>query len=162
MQGWMGHADPFAFDPGYRPRPDIHRLRVGTPPILSLAALDAALDVLEGVSVAEIRADSIALSDRFIVEVERRCPELVLASPRDPAQRGSQVSFGFEDGYAAMQALIAHGVIGDFRAPDLVRFGFAPLYNTEVEVVAAAQALETVIRDRLYEKPEFRTRHKVT
>ena len=158
----MGHATPFAFDPGYTPRPDIHRLRVGTPPILSLAALDAALDVWDGVSLAEIRTDSIALSERFIAEVERRCPELTLASPRDPARRGSQVSFHFAEGYAAMQALIANGVIGDFRAPDLMRFGFAPLYNTEAEVLRAAETLETVIRERLYEKPEFQTRRKVT
>ena len=162
MQGWMGHANPFAFDPDYHPRPDVHRLRVGTPPILSLAALDAALDVWDGISLDEVRADSIILSERLIAEVERRCPALVLASPRDPAQRGSQVSFRFPHGYAAMQALIARGVIGDFRAPDLMRFGLTPLYLTEADVVRAAGIIEAVIRDRTYERVEFQTRNKVT
>jgi kynureninase len=162
VQGWMGHASPFAFDPEYHPRPDIHRLRVGTPPILSLAALDAALDVWDGVSIDEVRDDAIALSERFIHEVERRCPQLILASPRDPAHRGSQVSFRFPEGYAAMQALIARGVIGDFRAPDIMRFGLTPLYVTEADVVRAAEILEVTLRDRTYTQPQFRTRNRVT
>ena len=116
-------------------------MRVGTPPLLAYAALEAALDAWEGVDMADVRARSIALSERFIAEVEARCPGLVLASPRDPAQRGSQVSFRFAHGYAAMQALIARGVIGDFRAPDIMRFGFTPLYLTEAEVVRAAEIL---------------------
>lgn len=162
MQGWMGHAKPFDFDPQYHPRPDIHRFRVGTPPILSLVALDAALHVWDGVSLAGVRAESIALSELFIAEVERRCPELTLASPRDPAQRGSQVSFRFAHGYAAMQALIADGVVGDFRAPDIMRFGITPLYLRESDIVRAVETLEHVLRDRLYERPEFTARRKVT
>jgi kynureninase len=162
VQGWMGHANPFAFDPSYHPRPDIHRLRVGTPPILSLAALDAALDIWDDVSIDEVRADSISLSERFIAEVERRCPELILASPRDPADRGSQVAFRFPDGYAAMQALIAHGVVGDFRAPDVMRFGLTPLYVTEAEVDHAVEILEGILRNKTHALPRFRTRKKVT
>ncbi len=117
LSGWMGHQAPFAFDPDYRAGPGIERLRVGTPPVIALAALDAALDVWEGVSLHDVREASIALSDVFIRDVEARCPDLTLASPRDGARRGSQVSFRHADGYAIMQALIARGVIGDFRAP---------------------------------------------
>ena len=97
-----------------------------------------------------------------IQEVEARAPELVLASPRDPALRGSQVSFAFAHGYAAMQALIARGVIGDFRSPDIMRFGFTPLYLDEDDVVAAADHIEVVMRDRLWDNPAYQTRAAVT
>ena len=109
-----------------------------------------------------LRDASLALSETFIAEVERRCPGLELASPRDPQRRGSQVSFHFDHGYAAMQALIAGGVIGDFRAPDIMRFGFTPLYLDEADVIAAVDVLERVIRDRLWDRPEFQTRSRVT
>src|SRR6056297_1343457 len=107
LSGWLGHAAPFAFEPSYRPGAGIERLRVGTPPVLALAALEAALDVWDGVDMDDLRTRSIELSEMFIKGVEAACPMLQLASPRDPAQRGSQVSFRFDDGYAAMQALIA-------------------------------------------------------
>ena len=160
--GWMGHEAPFAFDLDYRPARGIDRMRVGTPAILSLAALHTALEVWDGVGMNALRRRSIVLSERFIKEVEARCPELELASPRDPSVRGSQVSFRFREGYAAMQALIANGVIGDFRAPDIMRFGFTPLYISEADVVKAAQTLECVMRDRLWDRPEYRQRSKVT
>lgn len=162
LSGWLGHEAPFAFDPDYRPGAGVERMRVGTPPVLALGALDAALDVWDGVTMEAVRARSIELTERFIAEVERRCPGLELASPRDPQRRGSQVSFRFTDGYAAMQALIAKGVIGDFRAPDIMRFGFAPLYVSMEDVVAAAVAIAEVMDGRLYERPEFRRRAKVT
>jgi len=162
LAGWLGHAAPFAFDLDYRPAPGVERMRVGTPPVIQLAALDAALEVWEGVDMGALRAASIALSETFIREVEARCPDLMLASPRDPAQRGSQVSFRFEQGYAAMQALIARDVIGDFRAPDIMRFGFTPLYLDEGDVVRAAELIEEVIRDRLWDRPDYMTRQKVT
>jgi kynureninase len=162
LAGWMGHEAPFVFDQAYRPGAGVQRMRVGTPPILSMAALDAALDVWVGVSIEDVRVRSIELSERFIAEVEQRCPQLVLASPRDPAQRGSQVSFRFADGYPAMQALIALGVIGDFRAPDIMRFGFTPLYLDMDDVVRAAEALERIIRDGLWDRPEFHKRAAVT
>jgi len=164
LSGWMGHAAPFEFDPDYRPAEGIERMRVGTPPILSMTALDAALDLWEGVDMAEIRARSIALSERFIAEVEARTAGhgLALASPRDPARRGSQVSFRCAEGYAVMQALMARGVVGDFRAPDLIRFGFAPLYNTESEIVDAARHLAAVLDERAWDRPEFRRRARVT
>ncbi len=162
LAGWMGHETPFAFDPGYRAAPGVGRMLVGTPPVLAMTALDAALEVWEGLDLADVRARSIELSETFVAEVEARCPELVLASPRDPLTRGSQVSFRFEHGYAAMQALIERGVIGDFRTPDLMRFGFAPLYLSLDDVLRAAEELETVLRDRLWDDPRFAARLKVT
>jgi kynureninase len=124
--------------------------------------LDAALDAWDGVDMADVRAASIRLSERFIAEVEARCPDLTLASPRDPHGRGSQVSFRHSQGYAIMQALIANNVIGDFRAPDLIRFGFTPLYLSEEDVVAAAAVLERVMTERLWDDPAYATRSKVT
>ncbi len=162
LSGWMGHEAPFAFDLDYRAGERIERMRVGTPPVIALAALEAALDCWDGVDMADVRRASIALGDLFIAEVERRCPGLELASPRDGRARGSQVSFLFDEGYAAMQALIARGVIGDFRAPRTMRFGFTPLYIGEAEVRAAAAILEKVVADRLWDRPEYRRRSAVT
>ena len=162
LAGWLGHAAPFAFDLDYRPAPGVERMRVGTPPVLQMTALDAALDVWEGVDMDALREASIALSERFIAEVAARCPDLVLASPRDAQQRGSQVSFHFAHGYAAMQALIAHGVIGDFRAPDIMRFGFTPLYIDEGDVTRAAEILARIITDRLWDDPAYHARQAVT
>ncbi|MFO7919809.1 MAG: kynureninase [Nioella sp.] len=162
LAGWLGHAAPFAMEPGYRPAMSTERLRVGTPPILQLAVLQEALKVWDGVEMADIRAASIALSERFALEVSNRCPGLTLASPADPALRGSQVSFAFKDGYAAMQALIARGVIGDFRAPDIMRFGFTPLYLDEDDVIRAAEILEEVIRTEAYLDPAYQARSRVT
>ncbi len=162
LSGWLGHEAPFAFDLDYRPHAGVSRMRVGTPPVIGLAALAAALDVWEGVSLEDVRRASIALSERFIADVEARCPALTLASPRDPAQRGSQVSFRHPEGYAICQALIARGVIGDFRAPDTIRFGFAPLYIDEADVLAAVDILEAVMQGDLWDRPEYRTRARVT
>jgi len=162
LAGWMGHEAPFAFDLDYRPAPGIDRMRVGTPPILSLAAFTSALEVWEGVDLAAVRARSVDLCELFIREVKTRCPELELASPRDAAIRGSQISFRFHQGYAVMQALIANGVVGDFRAPDIIRFGFTPLYVSAEDVTKAAGIIETVMREKLWDRPEFRTRAKVT
>ena len=162
LSGWLGHDAPFAFELGYRPAPGIERMRVGTPPLLAYAALEAALDAWDGVDMADVRARSIALSERFIAEVEARCPDLALASPRDPHRRGSQVSFRFAHGYAAMQALIARGVIGDFRAPDIMRFGFTPLYLDEADILRAAEVIEEVMRHRLWDDPAYRKASAVT
>ncbi|KQS04951.1 kynureninase [Sphingomonas sp. Leaf357] len=162
LSGWMGHAAPFAFDVSYRPGAGIERMRVGTPPILALAALDAALDVWDDVDMGDIRAASLRLSDLFITEVEARCPDLVLASPRDGGVRGSQVSFRHPDGYAIMQALIARGVIGDFRAPDILRFGLTPLYIGESDIVAAVDIIADVMNTRAWDAPEFRKQGLVT
>ncbi len=162
LAGWLGHEAPFAFDLEYRPAPGIERMRVGTPPVLQMAALEEAMKIWDEVDMADVRAASLRLSDLFIAEVEASCPDLTLASPRDRALRGSQVSFHFENGYAAMQALIARGVIGDFRAPDIMRFGFTPLYLDEDDVRGAAAILAEILRDRLWDRPEYHARARVT
>lgn len=162
LAGWLGHADPFAFEQDYRPAEGVERMRIGTPPVLQMAALEEALALWEDVDMTAIRAASIRLSERFVAEVEARCPDVKLASPRDPMQRGSHISFAYEHGYAAMQALIAHGVIGDFRPPNLMRFGFAPLYLSEDDIVCAAETLERVVADRLWDTPEFLRVNRVT
>jgi kynureninase len=162
MSGWLGHAAPFDFELNYRAGDGIDRLRVGTPPILGLVALDAALDVWDHVDIADVRARSIELSEAFIAEINAGCPALKLASPSNPHARGSQVSYHFEQGYAAMQAMIDRKIIGDFRAPDLMRFGFTPLYIDVDQVRAAARTLCDVINFNLWDDPKYKTRQKVT
>ncbi len=162
LSGWLGHAAPFAFDASYRPGAGIERMRVGTPPVLQMAALEAALTVWDGIDMAQVRTASMRLGDLFIDRVEALCPALVLASPRDATQRGSQVSFRFDNGYAAMQALIARGVIGDFRAPDVMRFGFTPLYIDEGDVLAAVDVLAEIIDKRLWDTPGYLRAQAVT
>lgn len=162
LQGWMGHDAPFAFDLDYRPAPGVERMRVGTPPVIALTALDAALDVWDGVSMAELRARSVALTEAFITGVEAECPGLALNSPRDPARRGSQVGFRHPQGYAVMQALIAAGVVGDFRAPDVLRFGFAPLYNDGEDVARAVETLARILRDGTWDSEKFHHKAAVT
>ncbi|WP_018633390.1 kynureninase [Neomegalonema perideroedes] len=162
LAGWMGHEAPFAFDPDYRPGRGIERMRVGTPPILQLAALEAALEVWDHVDMRDLRARSLELGDRFIAGVEAACPDLVLATPRVHEERGSQVSFRHPEGYAVMQALIAEGVIGDFRAPDILRFGFTPLYLGLEEVDRAVEILARIMAEKLWDRPEFKTRAVVT
>ncbi len=162
LAGWMGHDAPFAMELDYRPAMSTERLRVGTPPIVQLSLLDAAMTVWDGVQMDDIRAASIALSEMFIAEVEARCPELTLASPRAADERGSQVSFAFEHGYAAMQALIDRGVIGDFRAPNIMRFGITPLYLDKADITAAVDVLEDVMTHKLWDDPAYQTKSKVT
>lgn len=162
LSGWLGHDAPFAFEPSYRPGAGIERMRIGTPPVLQMAALEAALDIFAQVDMAALRARSIELSDLFIAEVLTSCPDLALASPKDANQRGSQVSFHHPEGYAIMQAVIARGVIGDFRAPDILRFGITPLYIDEGDIRKAAAVLAEVMANRLWDRPEYRQRARVT
>ncbi len=162
LAGWLGHAAPFAFETGYRPARGIERMRVGTPPVLQMAALDEALKIWDGMEMARIRAASVELGQRFITGVEAACPELRLISPRDPARRGSQVAFAHPQGLAIMQALIARGVIGDFRAPDVMRFGIAPLYIGSDDIDRAVAILAEVMHGRAWDRPEYRRRPLVT
>ncbi|MGD9536627.1 MAG: kynureninase [Alphaproteobacteria bacterium] len=157
IAGWMGHARPFAFEPAYAPADGIGRLLTGTPSVIAFSVLDAALDAFDGVDMAALRAKSVALTDAFIALIERRCAGhgLALASPREAAKRGSQVSFRHESGYPIMQALIARGVIGDFRAPDIMRFGFAPLYLRHVDVWDAVDTLAAVLDSGAWRDPRF-------
>ncbi len=162
LSGWLGHEAPFAFDPDYRPGRGIERMRVGTPPVIQMAALEAALDIWDRVEMADVRARSLELTEAFIRGVEAACPDLALASPRDSGQRGSQVSFRHPQGYAIMQALIARGVIGDFRAPDILRFGFTPLYTAMADVEGAVAILREVMAGNLWDRPDYKRRARVT
>ncbi|THD75314.1 MAG: kynureninase [Phenylobacterium sp.] len=162
LTGWLGHAEPFAFEDVHRPAPDIRAMTTGTPPILSLAALEVGIDLHLSADRAAAEAKGGALSDLFIALVAARCPELTLASPRAAAARGLHVSHTHPDGYAIVQALIARGVIGDFRAPDVLRFGFSPLFTRFTEVWDAVEVLAEVMASRAYDRAEFRARAAVT
>ena len=162
LNGWLGHAQPFDFASGYVPAPGVQRMRVGTPAILQMRVLEAALDAWEGVDLADLRAASVALSERFIAGVAAACPDLRLVSPRDPEARGSQVSFAHPEGYAIMQALIARGVVGDFRAPDILRFGIAPLYIGPAEIDRAVATLAAVLAEGAHRDPAYARRQRVT
>ncbi|MGQ7847111.1 kynureninase [Granulosicoccus sp. 3-233] len=162
LAGWMGHAAPFAFDRSYQPAMSIERMRVGTQPVIQTSALEAAMGVWEGVDMQDIRQASIELSERFIREVEARCPDLTLVSPRKASERGSQVSFACEHGYAVMQALIDAGVIGDFRAPNIMRFGFTPLYLDEEDVIKAASILQDILDHERWNAPQYQVVNAVT
>lgn len=162
LSGWLGHDAPFAFDPDYRPGAGIERMRVGTPPVLQLAALESALDIWDMVDIHDLRTASLALTDQFIAGVEAACPTLTLVTPRAHDQRGSQVSFRHPEGYAIMQALIAARVIGDFRAPDILRFGFTPLFIDAGDVDAAIHTLGRIMADNSWDRPEYKRRARVT
>jgi len=161
LAGWMGHEAPFAFAEDYLPAEGIEAMRVGTPPILSLSALDAAIDVFEGVDLHQVRAKADALFDLFVTEVLAQTRELELVTPLDATRRGTQVSFRFAEGHAAMQAMIARGVIGDFRGPDIMRFGLTPLYLRYADAWRAASILAQVMRRREWDRPEFKVKAKV-
>ena len=175
LSGWLGHAAPFAFATAYRPAPGIDRFVCGTPPILAMRALQCGLEVFAEADalggMRALRAKSMALTRFFVECVEAACDDaaLTLETPREPALRGSQVSFGHPEGFPVMQALIERGVVGDFRAgdaaldtPDLLRFGFTPLYTRFVDAWAAADALADVLASGIWREPRFNRRDRVT
>jgi kynureninase len=164
LTGWLGHAEPFAFAPDYRPAEGIGRATVGTPPVLSLAALEVGVDQMLRAPMDALRAKSQRLIDLFIALVEQECAEYEfrLLTPRDAAIRGSQVAFGHPDGHAIMQALIARGVIGDFRSPDVMRFGLAPLYVRHTDVWDAVSVLREVMRTGAWREASVAERRAVT
>lgn len=164
LSGWMGHEAPFLFDRDYRPAEGIARNLCGTPAILSMSALDAGLDVIRSAGMAEIRRKSVRMTDLFIHLMESRCADFgfELFSPRDPEERGSQVSFSHAHGYPIMAALIERGVIGDFRAPNILRFGFTPLYLRYSDVWDAVEILREIMTDRSWDQPKFHKRLAVT
>lgn len=163
IAGWLGHADPFAFAPDYRPAPGIEGFRIGTPPVLAMRALDTALDIFDTVALLELAERSAQLSERLIEGVRTHCPSLTLASPADAAARGSHVSFSCEVAYPVMQSLINDfKVIGDVRAPDLLRFGIAPLYVEETDIDRCVQALAEIVKRRLWDRSEYLERQLVT
>ncbi len=161
LTGWLGHAAPFSFAEDYRPAEGIAAMRVGTPPILSMSALDAALDVFDGVDLGALRAKADRLFELFTGEVRRLAPELQLATPAEAGSRGTQVSLRHPEAYAVMQALIARGVIGDFREPDIMRFGLTPLYLSFADVARAAEIIGEVMRGRAWDRPDYKVRAKV-
>ena len=162
LSGWMGHANPFDFTDDYKPAAGIDRFLCGTPGILGLAGLECGVDLMLEADMAVIRNKSLALSQLFIDLVEANCPDVNLVSPRSPENRGSQISFAHERGYSVMQALIARGIIGDFRAPNVLRFGFTPLYTRFEDVWIAAMALSDIIRTGEWENEKYALRAAVT
>ena len=163
LSGWMGHRKPFDFEPSYEPAQGIERYLAGTPGILGMAALDSALEAFEGVSTEDLRRKSVALTQAFIDTVlELNLPDLRLLTPREPEQRGSHVSLAHPHGYAIAQTLIDRGVIVDFRAPDIIRFGFAPLYNRFMDAGKACQAMAEIVSEKTYLDPRYSQRSKVT
>jgi kynureninase len=164
LSGWMGHAAPFAFRSRYEPAPGVARLLCGTPPILSLAALEGGVETVATAGIARLRRKSVALTDLFVRLVEQECGTFgfAFASPREAERRGSQVSLRHPEGYAIVQALTARDVIGDFRVPDIVRFGFAPAYLRFADAWDAVAALRAVMENREWQRPEHRQDAKVT
>jgi kynureninase len=167
LAGWMGHAAPFEFTPGYRPAEGISRYLCGTPALLSLAALECGVDTVLAAEphggMAALRAKSLALTRLFAEKVQAECPALRRVSPTDDSARGSQVCFAHDEmAYAVVQALIGRGVIGDFRAPDVLRFGFTPLYLGYADAWDAAEHLRQVLHTGEWREPRFQQRHAVT
>jgi kynureninase len=164
LTGWLGHADPFAFADDYVHAKGMNKLLTGTPPILSLTALDAALDAFDGIDLNVLRTKVADLTNLFVALADERLLRhgFVLASPRDAARRGGVVSLSHGEAYAIMQAVIARNVIGDFRAPDVARFGFSPLTTRFVDAFDAAATIEDVMSARAWDTPEFKSRKAVT
>jgi len=166
ISGWIGHAAPFAMARDFEAAPGMRGWATGTPPVLALAALDAALEAFDGVGVDELRARSLELTDAFIAQLDERLPELEIVTPREHDRRGSQVSFRHPQAYGIVQALIARGVIGDFRddGPNsgIARFGFAPLYLTTDDVRAAMDHLVAVLDGEEHLDPAYAERNAVT
>ncbi|HXC54463.1 MAG TPA: kynureninase [Rhizomicrobium sp.] len=164
LTGWFGHAAPFAFEPAWRPADGIVKLAVGTPPILSLAALEVGVDLMLEASMDAVRAKSLKQAGLFasLMAQELAGHGFVAASPADPAQRGSQLCYDHPSGWPIMRALIAHGVIGDFRAPGILRFGFTPLYLGFAELWDAVAVLRQIMETRSWDRPEHHARARVT
>jgi len=164
LSGWWGHHQPFAMHPEYQAALGIRRYMCGTQPIVSLAMVECGLDIFQQAGMSSVREKSLALADLFIQLVENRCAShgLQLATPREHAKRGSHVSFLHPEGYAIMQALIARGVIGDYREPQILRFGFTPLYFGYTDVWDAVEVLKDVLDTRAWDKPEYKIRNTVT
>ncbi len=162
LSGWWGHAQPFAFKTGFAPDAGIRKFLCGTQPILSFRALEAGLDIISGLDIAQVRAKSQSLTSLFIELVEAQVPALALASPKDASQRGSQVSFSHPDAYPIVQALIERGVVGDFRMPNVLRFGFSPLYLSHTDVVRAVEILADIMENGTWAAPCFQAGGAVT
>ena len=164
LSGWFGHVRQFDMESGYEPSKGIARYLCGTQPITSLAMVECGLDIFAQTDMLSLRRKSLALTDLFIQLVEERCAahDLTLITPREHAKRGSHVSFEHPQGYAVIQALIARGVIGDYREPRIMRFGFTPLYTSFTEVFDAVQILGEILDEKTWAQAQFQVRHSVT
>ena len=164
LSGWFGHARPFDFTGDFEPASGINRFQCGTPPVLGLSALEEGIDIMLEANMADVRAKSIALSELFVALMEERCGEFgfEFVCPTNSAQRGSQVAFAHPHAYEMMQALKAREVIGDFRAPNVMRFGLTPLYISFADVAEAVGRLRTICETREWDREEYRTRAAVT
>jgi kynureninase len=162
LRGWMGHAAPFAFTDDYRPAPGIARFLAGTPPMLSLTALESGVEAFDGVDMAAVWDKSIGLFDLFAALAAEHCPELACISPVEPDRRGSHISFRHPHAFEICQALIANGVIGDFRAPDVIRFGLTPLYLGFEDIWTAVERMRVILDTERWREPRFAVRGKVT
>ncbi len=162
ITGWWGHARPFDMVKEFEPAPGVTRMTVGTPPVIGLSALESSLEVFEGVAMADLRAASLSLTDTFLTLVDQRLTGFEVLTPREHERRGSQVALRHPEAYGIVQALIARGVVGDFRGPDLARFGFAPLYVTHADVFDAVEHLVAVVANGEHRDPAYAARNAVT
>ena len=162
LRGWLGHKAPFEFINTFEKSASIEMMRIGTPPVIQTAILEKALEIFQDVNFNALREESLKLSDLFIKMVGQMCPDLHVESPLNPSERGSQVSFSHPSGYAIMQALIDRDIVGDFRAPDIIRFGITPLYINEEDIVQTVKVLEEILSNRLWDNPTYLNRKKVT
>jgi kynureninase len=164
LSGWLGHASPFTFEPSYRPAEGINRLIVSASPILSVTALEVGVDVMLDASIDELRAKSVRQTEIFdaLMAQEIGSDVFTLVSPRETDMRGSQLCYAHEDGWPIMRALIDRGVIGDFRAPDILRFGFTPLYVGYAELWDAIAILQAIMAERVWDAPQYHERALVT
>jgi len=164
LSGWWSHAAPFAFEQDYRPSENIWQMMTGTQPILSLSTLECGIEIMEQADMEKVREKSVRLGDLFIELMEQECSDygFKLASPKNGTQRGSQVSFHHPEGYAIIQALIAEGVVGDFRAPDIMRFGLTPLYLGYADIWDAVARLSKIMAGKVWQKAEYQNRSAVT
>ena len=164
LSGWFGHASPFTFEEDYRPADGIARFMCGTPQVLGLTALECGVDLMLRANIRELRRKSVRLGQLFIERMEQRCAGFgfQLISPADPELRGSQISYAHTNGYEIVQALKERDVIGDFRAPNVLRFGLTPLYLRYADIVELVERLRDVWLTRAWDKPDYRERAAVT
>ena len=155
LRGWLGHKAPFDFNNTFEKSASIEMMRVGTPSVIQTSILEKSLDVFRDLDFHKLREESIKLSDLFINMVERTCSELYLESPLNSSERWSQVSFSHPSGYSIMQALIDRNIVGDFRAPNIIRFGITPLYISEEDIIQTVIVLEEILSNRLWDNPTY-------
>ena len=162
LRGWLGHKAPFDFNSQFKRAETIEVMRVGTPPVIQMSILERALEIWSDIGMNKVREISMSLSELFIKKVEEKCSEIKLISPRDPKERGSQVSFSYENGYAVIQALIDQNIIGDFRAPNIMRFGISPLYISENDILQTVDVLEKILKANAWNQKKFLLKKQVT